>query len=299
MKFDSQVVPHAGWEMFIMRAWFAWIVWGSVPVFMPYGSQPHPNGIAAWLDLTFLASVEALGPLRGVLAVALVFYVLRILSLPALTVMLALQVACATLENSQGAINHTFQPVALATLAQWLAAVYFFVRQAAGGRIFAVDSPAVSRCAVHAAKVAIVSCYVVSGITKLWESGGTWIWRIPNLASQIAKSNANAYLNALDAPRPLAAAAPEFIATNPVLATVLISGGLFLELLAFLALLGRGPAFALGLMLIVMHAMIEEVMTLRFPTFQLLDLIFLVNLPFAALVAWRLAAGRLRRTRAA
>lgn len=297
MKFDSKIIPHAGWEMLIMRACFAGLIWGSVPVFMPYGSQPHPNGIAHWIDLTFLSNVGALGPLRGALAVALVFYVLRIFSFPALTVMLALQVGCASLENSQGAINHTFQPYALALLGQWLVAAFFLIRQGAG--YFPVDSLRAQQVSVHAAKVALVSCYVASGITKLWESDGAWLLRIPNLASQIAKSNANSYLNALIEAEPLAAGAPAFIIDHPWLATLVVGSGLFLELFAFLALLGRRPAFVLGIGMILMHAMIEQVMSLRFPTFQNLALIFLVNLPYALVAAGAWIGRKIRRTRGA
>lgn len=295
MRFDSKVVPHAGWEMLIMRACFAWLVWSSVPVFMPYDSQPHPNGLAHWIDLTFLSHANTLGPLRGVLAVALAFYVLRILSLPALTVMLALQTGCASLENSQGAINHSMQPYALATLGQWLIAAYGAIRPG----YFPLDSPRLQQLGVHAAKVALVSCYVASGITKLWESEGAWLFRIPNLAVQIAKSNANSYLNAFVEPGAMAAAAPDFIVSHPWLATMFVGGGLFLELLAFLALLGRRPAFVFGIMVIVMHAMIEEVMSLRFPTFQYLALIFLVNLPYALFAATRWTVRLIKPTKAA
>lgn len=298
MKFDSKVIAYAGWEMFFMRALFAWEVWKSIPVFLPYTSQPHPNGLGVLLDLTFLSSPEAMGPLRGLLAVALVFYAIRIFSVPALAVAFTLQVACGSLENSQGAINHSLQPLSLVTLGQLIVAAYGLVRNFRGSGAF-FDSLETQRLGVHAAKVALVSCYVASAITKLIESEGGWVFRATNLASQIIKSNANYYLNALENPGPMAAAAPEFIVQHPVISTIFISGGLFLELSAFLALLGRWQGAVFGMCMIFMHAMIQQVMRLEFPTFQHLCLIFLINVPFLVCAGGKQFLRVVRRSRAA
>mgnify|MGYP003694666075 CR=1 FL=1 len=40
--------------------------------------------------------------------------------------------ACGSFENSQGAINHTLQPLALVALAQWGVAGYFAGSQSSG-----------------------------------------------------------------------------------------------------------------------------------------------------------------------
>ena len=76
MKFDSQVVRHASWEMALMRAAFALTVWSSVPFFYYQTTLSHPNGLAHFVNLGFLMNPEILGIFRGLLAVALLFYVI-------------------------------------------------------------------------------------------------------------------------------------------------------------------------------------------------------------------------------
>ncbi|HEY5813543.1 MAG TPA: hypothetical protein VIT23_12925, partial [Terrimicrobiaceae bacterium] len=61
MKLDSQIVAHAGWEMVLMRILFAVMVWESVPFFYYPTSLSHPNGLAHFLDLSFLMNPEILG----------------------------------------------------------------------------------------------------------------------------------------------------------------------------------------------------------------------------------------------
>ncbi len=82
MKFDSRVVAYAGWEMLLMRAAFAWLVWDVIPPFQPFLTQPHPNGLALFFDLTPLSQVAFMQPLRILLAVALVFMSAAVFPLP-------------------------------------------------------------------------------------------------------------------------------------------------------------------------------------------------------------------------
>ena len=129
MKFDSQVVRHASWEMALMRAAFALMVWSSVPFFYYQTTLSHPSGLAHFVNLGFLINPEILGILRGLLAVALLFYVTGLFTFSSLSVVTFLLAACGSLENSQGAINRTFQPLGLAALAQWAVSGYWAVRR--------------------------------------------------------------------------------------------------------------------------------------------------------------------------
>ncbi|HEY5705892.1 MAG TPA: hypothetical protein VIS96_09995 [Terrimicrobiaceae bacterium] len=300
MKFDSRIIAHAGWEMTLMRFAFAVMVWQSVPAFYYQIALSHPNGIAHFVDLRFLMNPEILGILRGVLAVALLFYVAGLLMFLSLGVMTFLLVACGSLENSQGAINHSFQPLALVALAQWAVAGFFAVRDRVVRKAFfplvAADR---QRLLVHAAKVALVSCYVTSAFTKLERSEGQWIHRTPNLAVAIAKSNAKSYLNALEPASHWATTAPALIVRHPRLTRTVFGFGFALELFSFLALLGRWPAALIGGGLIAMHYMISQVMDLHFVIFEKLALIFLVNAPWLAALAikqlWDFRPRRQRR----
>jgi hypothetical protein len=299
MRFDSQIVRHAGWEMTLMRLAFAMMVWQSVPIFYYQTSLPHPNGLAHFIDLRFLTNPEILGVLRGVLAVALLFYVAGLFMFLSLGFITFLLVACGSFDNSQGAINHSFQPLALAALAQWTVAGFFVIRERIVGKklFFPLANCETHRYLVHAAKVALVSCYVTSAFTKLERSDGEWVYRTPNLAVAIAKTNAKSYLNAFEPTQHWAKTAPALILDHPHLTRVFFGFGLALEMLSFLALLGRWPAAAFGASIIAMHHMISQVMDLHFAIFEKLALIFLVNAPwlaaFAAGKLWKLVSGRL------
>ena len=288
MKFDSQVVRHAGWEMTLMRIAFAVMVWQSIPIFFYQTSLPHPTGMAHFVDLRFLTNPDILGVLRGALAVALLFYVAGLFVFLSLGFMTFLLVACGSFDNSQGAINHSFQPLALAALAQWVVAGFFAIRERMAGKraFFPFAACETHRYLVHAAKVALVSCYVTSAFTKLERSDGEWINRTPNLAVAIAKTNAKSYLNAFEPTQHWARTAPTLIMDHPNLTRVFFGFGLALEMLSFLALLGRWPAAAIGASIIAMHHMISQVMDLHFAIFEKLAFIFLVNAPWLAVWAF-------------
>jgi hypothetical protein len=298
MKFDSQIIRHARWEMTLMRIAFAVMVWQSVPPFYYQTTLPHPNGLAHFVDLSFLMNPAILGVLRGVLAVALLFYAAGLFPFLSLSVMTFLLAACGSLENSQGAINHSFQPLALIALAQWAVAGVFVIRDRLVHKtaFFPLATAETQRLLIHAAKVALVSCYVTSALTKWERSGGQWIQRTPNLAVAIAKTNATSYLNAFETASHWAKTAPALIIDHPHLTRIFFGFGFALEFLSFLALLGRWPAILIGVSMIAMHHMIAEVMGLHFAIFEKLALIFLVNAPWlAALAIERIAQfGRLR-----
>jgi hypothetical protein len=303
MKFDSQIVAHARWEMVLMRIAFALMALQSVPSFYYPITLSHPNGIASFIDLGFLMDPEILGILRGALAVAVVFYAAGLFVFLSLGMMTFLLVACGSLENSQGAINHSFQPLALAALAQWMVAGYSVVRNHLTEKraFFPVACTQTQRLLVHAAKVALVACYVTSAFTKLDQSDAQWIQRTPNLAVAIAKTNAKSHLNALEPTNPWAKTAPELIIRHPHLTRIFFGLGFALEAFSFLALLGRWPAVLIGGSLILMHEMVERVMGLHFSIFERLAFIFLVNAPWLAAFAvreiWNLAARLTRQAR--
>ena len=300
MKFDSTIVPHSGWEMGFMRVAFAAMVWQSVPSFYYPATLSHPSGLAHFLDLTFLMNQELLGILRGVLAAAAVFYAAGLFMFLSLGVMTFLLAACGSFENSQGAINHSLQPLALVALAQWGLAGWILIRDHLLRRrpFFPVASTETHRWLVHAAKVALVACYVTSAFTKLERSDGQWIQRTPNLAVAIAKTNTKSYLNIQEAPDHLAKAIPQLILEHPNMTRIFFGLGFALELFAFLALMGRWPALLIGTSLILMHHTIALVMDLHFSIFERLAFIFLVNAPWlVALVCGRMWTVWRRRTR--
>ena len=66
---------------------------------------------------------------------------------------------------------------------------------------------------------------------------------------------------------------------------MIFAPGFVLELFAFLILLNRRWAFGMGAALIAMHFGIGWIMRLHFPEFEVLVLLYCVNLPFLCAAA--------------
>jgi hypothetical protein len=96
----------------------------------------------------------------------------------------------------------------------------------------------------------------------------------------IAKTNTKSYLNIREPADHLALTVPQLIIEHPALTRLFFGLGFALELLAFVALMGRWPAVFIGGSLICMHDMIARVMDLHFSIFERLAFIFLVNAPW-------------------
>jgi hypothetical protein len=288
--FDSVVIRHAAWEIALMRLGFAMLIFTNTPVYLGLPSQPHPTGLAHFFDFTFLSSLENLYLLRVVLTLALICYVCNFLMVPALTAMLFSSVSCGTLSNSQGYIGHMAQPVSLAILAQFLVACYYAFRRGSPSAL--VRMPIRDhRVLVHAAKVALLSCYVTAAITKIERSDGKWISRTPNLAVQIQKTTDDKYYNTLQPAPQHTKDLIRFVNEQPSWTKFIVGPSLFLEAFAFLALMGRGWAFFIGIGLFIMHWMISVAMQLNFLAMEMMVLIFLINVPFAVYFVARKLAG--------
>ncbi len=288
-------VDHVAWELVCMRGLFAWLVWSVLPEFIPWTTQPVPNGLAHIIDLTFLADSTIYTPLRLTALAALLFYTIGVVPLLSLGYAGALLTAVGTLENSQGAIGHHLQLVCLVAGGQWLAylATHFRGGQAGGSERWWLSSIETHRRAVQMAKLVIAVAYVASACVKLIASGGLWVWQLPDIALQLIKTHANVHYDTLV---PQAAWAsetlPGLIVAHPNLTRLFFLPGLLLELLAFLALCGRKTGFAIAAGLLVMHLLIRVVMQLSFNAHEWLLLIFFLNLPYLLYLAVRWVAAR-------
>ena len=273
-----------------MRLGFAMLIFTSTPVYLGLSSQPHPTGLAHFFDFTFLSSMENLKLLRVVLTLALICYVCNFLILPALTAMLFSSVSFGTLSNSQGYIGHMMQPVSLAILAQFLVACYYAIRRSSLSGLAGLPLGE-HRVLVHAAKVALLSCYVTAAVTKIERSDGKWISRTPNLAVQMQKTADDKYYNTLQPGPQFTKDIIRFVNEHPIWTKFIVGPSLFLEAFAFLALMGRGWAFFIGAGLFVMQWMISVAMQLNFLAMERMVLIFLINVPFAVYFLARKLAG--------
>jgi hypothetical protein len=274
-----------------MRALFAAVVAFHIPLHPGVERISAPNGLARLLDLTFLLNPTAFDVCRYAAYAALVLYVLRVgwwLTLPYLTLFC---VAFGSVLNSRGAIGHHLQIVALVLLAQTVALVIGPMRRNRGASAGSTTTD--EDRLINWSQQAIAATYLVSGVTKLLESSGAWILQSPLVALQVMKTNEQDFYDALgNGGAGAALATAEWMASHPLLVGIAMTGGLLLELGAPAMLLGRGWAACYGLALIVFHESIGAVMKLNFVYNKYLIWIYLVNVPFWILLAWRSARRR-------
>lgn len=273
----ENVIEHTGWEMVLMRLCMLYPFYRAIGRKLP-AVQPHPNGLAHFFDLTFLAQPAVIQATLILSSIAAFFYVSGWFMIPALTILTGVLVLQGTLINSQGAINHALQLLTMVVMAQWLVYIFGAVRKLPRHRAHLL--------AVHWAKIIIAASYVTAAFSKLFASSEFWIARVPYLALQVIKSNLQTYYNRLEPnPSVIAEKFPYWVLEFPNAARLFFGAGLALELFAFLALVSRGWALFIGLSMLMLHFSIQVIMTLEFKHHVYLLMIFYVNAP------WLLYAG--------
>jgi hypothetical protein len=289
---------YATWELRVMRLFFAVLVFWRLDR-PAVAEAPHPHGIANLVDLTFLADPWVFTVLKSFLVVPLILFVWGRWMTVSLTLILAAMIGTQTLNQSQGAIGHRSQIVGLVLLALWLAYLVGPRLRRSRGTWWRADLT-VDDLGIYWAQQMIAAAYCVAGITKLAVTGfqlvplaPRWILNVQYIPVQITKTHEEAYYTAfdpemLDRGRFLA----ELFVQNPDLTRLFFSGGLVLELFAFLLLMGRRWAAGMGVALIGMHMMIALTMHLHFWENVFVAAIFLVNVPY-----WLAVLGRTHESR--
>ena len=280
----SKPMPRfAFYERLVMRVLFAWIIWRAMPAALVVNGIPAPNGIARVIDLHFLLEPHSFALLRILLAAALIAYVLRLFVFLALPIALFANVTATAIVNSQGAIQHAFQIVSLVLLAQTAAHFYGLWRRRRGEPREALEDRT-----IWWSQQTVVAVYLVAGITKVLVTKGLWPFQARWIGVSIAKSAYQTFYDTLsqaDLQQQLAVA--NFAAAHGWLIVLLAAVGLLLELGSPLALINRTCAALIGLALIGFHLSLDYAMRLSFIYNQWLLLIFLVNLPFWIVAAFR------------
>ena len=148
----------------------------------------------------------------------------------------------------------------------------------------------------------IVATYLTTAIWKLWKTKLGWIREAKYFPVQLVKTRDAHYYNKLEHAAPdatglagkldawFAAMTPHletFLFAHPNLCRLVIGSGLFIELFAFLSLIGRRSRLLYGGLLILFHLLVGRVMNLNFEYNMFLLLILFVNLPWLAAAAWR------------
>ena len=268
-------------EMFVMRAAFAVLAFVNIKwETAPYTEQKFPNGIARFVDLTWLGHHPP-GDLTqyGVMAF-LVFYVIGLFPALGLLPTAFFATVIGTLLNSQGAINHSWQMVTMMGLAQ--VAVYAWPRRTDMGRnwtVLARPDLQRHRQAVFAVLTVIAASYVVCGVVKVVNSDGLWIQKAPLLAVQLLKTHYSHFYDTLELPPQWLQDITAFLLEYPWIARIVFGAGLVIELLGFVILINRRWAFIGGVAIIALHLSISRLMNLNFEAHMFAVLIYCVNLP--------------------
>lgn len=265
-----------------LRLLFAYVLWLALPpvTWVFQSGQPKPNGITHFVDLTFLANQEVWGYLHWLCLALIILYALGV-ALPVVVPLLFIQhLVVFTYTNSQGYIGHSMQLASMIVMAQMFGFTFWplWMRY---GRKQPVNSHQAAESAFSFTSQTIAASYVICGLTKLMNSEGRWIADIPNLAMQLQKTAKMDFYNTLTvAHQPLQEYMLRLLIEHPWQARVAFGMGLFLELAAIVALLGRRWELALGISVIVMHLVISEAMNLAFPFHLWVLFIFWVNPSF-------------------
>jgi len=278
----ATLVPRSvmRWEWFLMRLFFAPLVWLDLdsPKVYQYTTQPEPKGIASLgIDLTWLSNDWVYPGILWVVGALLVPYVIGrglLIVLPLLTL---ISVMVRTLENSQGAIQHSHQIIALVLLAQTAVAFWLLARRRRG--LDPLPLPSRSYYLFYTQGI-VAAAYVTAAVSKFFNSKGLWIWNSPYLTFDLVKSKRQAYYKKLDETLTGAPEVALWVIDHPMISRVAFGGAFFLELLAFVALAGRRWSLAVGLGVISLHQGIFFLMNLTFRNNELVALIFFVNVPF-------------------
>lgn len=288
MNWKPESTKYAPWEITLMRFGFAGLLWYRMPDALPPAVQPFPNGVANWIDLTFLANPAVFTPARWIFLAMLALYVAGRLMPLALSYLLCLNVAVYTLWNSQGWIGHTDQIISLTLLAQTAYHIFASFR-----RFQPKNGRSVGDVEIFISLQTIAAAYFVAGITKLIKSGGMWLAQLPNVTVQIEKTNEQFFYDFLRHPNPgFTEWLNNQLVAHPWLTYPVFGPGLIVELAAFFLPYGRRHAAIIGLALLAMHGLISLIMQITFTTNIWMLVIFAVNIPFWAVAVWKRIRGK-------
>jgi hypothetical protein len=286
--------------VFFMRLLFAISVYLSLRIMLPdifglnnkasglasFNEASDPVGIGKLIDLTFLSNPAVGTALHWIVIPALVAYAAGFILPVSTLVVFLIHCSIFTLNNSKGATHHGYQILSITLLAQvcvlW-APIILRPLPEKFRRYLPVHDPGLHRrdLFVYYSQVAIAGAYVIAGLSKVLRSHVEWIIESPDVAVQIVKSHSQKYYEYLQPQwADMGMTYANWIAAHPWITRIMLTGGLLLELFAFLLLINRAWAAFIGISLILMHLAIGQLMALHFPQNIQGDFAILVNAPF-------------------
>jgi hypothetical protein len=252
---------HSAWLAHWDSPWMAFLAAVKQPFTfdLVYSSQPTPNGLATWFDLTWLSLDTVEKPLRLAALVSMLCY---LAGMPAwLTLLLPtwFGILTGTLANSQGSIGHIVQVLHVTLLCLWLADLWRLWKHKG------MDRLASGQLQAHVGRQAIAAGYVVSALTKLYETGGNWVANARYAPIQMVKNNDMKFYQDQDPSFQQLNGMAQTLMDYPVVCQIIFGLALPLELFAFAACRNQRLAWIIGVGLTALHLGILHMMSLFFP----------------------------------
>ena len=273
-------------EGLLARVLFGAVILYSLRRLLNFVGEDHPVGLLEMVQpmgwsLMWLTEPAAFEVFRMVLVGVVALYVIG-LGLPIVLPVLALMhILYFTFYNSQGFSHHGNQIVSLTLMFQACCAVVAaFKSRSAWG----FPDARLRAWILVQSQVVIVGCYFISVMTKMEKSDGEWFQNSNYIAVDMVKTSRQGYLNHLDPSHLERQKQAEWYLERPNLSRLLFSSGVLLEAVSILAIGHRLLGFVIGVSLVLMHRSISALMGLDFPYYEMLDVIYLVGLPFG--LAW-------------
>lgn len=305
---------HARYEIVLMRVLFACVVFWSSAFMLPrlikvdefeqiptnwtkvfygvkgdqapierLGGLKEPVGLAKIAPglIRTLTNQKVANVASYVLFASLILYASGLILPVSLGLATLIHISVFTLNNSMGATHHGYQIISIALLGQWIATMLPWIWRLFGKKFEVPKGLRLADLEIYYTHIGIAGCYMLAGITKLIASGPMWIINAPLVAVQVHKTHDQKYYEYLDEKWfEQGKQYANFAVENPNLTRLILGGGLVAELVAFALLINRFWAMVIGVSLWFMHVMISQTMALHFPTNEIVDLVFLANVPF-------------------
>ena len=241
------------------------------------------------MDLSFLGR-GAYRRLRLGAIPAAVLYVTDLLPPVGVLYLAALVLAVVTLNNSQGAVNHGLHLSLIVLVAQLLADIAHPLIRASDVQIDGLLLDTSAQTATWWSVQAVMAAYFVSGVAKVARTAFLWVDEASRLSLVMVVQTE---LVLQDTPRRMKHKSEQrfriarWLSGHRVLGGLLFGAGLWIELLAPVALLNRLTLVVGGLVLIGLHRAIGEVLLIPFRLYQLVLLIYFVNVPYLVVESLR------------
>jgi hypothetical protein len=288
-RFEAGKTAYSSWEWTAMRcllsvtlfftfrlAGYNALAWGTSPGRSGWKTSPDSlRGLAQFFDINWVSDPTYVPWMCGSIAFGLLLLILGYLPVLAAGILLLNLSLIGSLENSASSnVFHTSQILGFVLIGIVLGCLYRPKTGILQAKLAAEDSSRV----IYTVQQMVAAAYVVAAVSKLWRSKGTWISQSSNIHLQFLKNQRQDYYETLQLTDTNWAV--EFVMQHPAWAKLMLAGGLFLELFAFLALWNRKLALIVGLGLIGMHSMISRIMLLDFDLNVYVVAIFFVNVPY-------------------